>query len=362
MNSATHLEQRGPRLLRPHTVIAAVALLLAAGTAAASQRDVCPSGCTYSTVQSAVDAAASGDVINIGAGRYVENVTIVGKNLQLIGADNATTVVDGGWRGSVFTLGSIDMPAVNSQVSISQITVTHGKSAGGGGGFLISNGVAVTLSGVIVIHNVSQDFGGGVGIQTQTEGPIVLVGCAVDNNKSLKGGGGGISISGGTLRIDGGTITRNAASVFGGGLFVGGIRGAASAVVTLTNSTVVDNKTRASTPAAQGGGIYVESVGQLDISNTTIARNTSTTDGGGLYAEGRTTVKNSVIARNSALGNGGGVSWNWPSGGTAFENVYIVQNSAAHGGGVWAAEPFRTAGYAKIENNVPTNCEGSSCP
>ena len=51
---------------------------------------------SYATVQAAVDAAASGDVIAIAPGTYVENVRIAGKDLTLLGdpTDPAATVVE----------------------------------------------------------------------------------------------------------------------------------------------------------------------------------------------------------------------------------------------------------------------------
>jgi pectin methylesterase-like acyl-CoA thioesterase len=83
----------------------AIALGVATNTLAANTT-VCASGCAYGSIQSAINAAVSGDIITIGSGRYVENVTIAGKNLRLIGAGNGRTVVDGNSHGSVFKLGT----------------------------------------------------------------------------------------------------------------------------------------------------------------------------------------------------------------------------------------------------------------
>lgn len=53
--------------------------LVSAREAKASTLDVCASGCTYSTIQDAVNVAVSGDVISIRAGSY-EGFSIVGKS------------------------------------------------------------------------------------------------------------------------------------------------------------------------------------------------------------------------------------------------------------------------------------------
>ena len=43
---------------------------LPAGRAQAATLNVCPSGCTYSSIQAAIDAAADGDVIEVADGTY----------------------------------------------------------------------------------------------------------------------------------------------------------------------------------------------------------------------------------------------------------------------------------------------------
>jgi pectin methylesterase-like acyl-CoA thioesterase len=88
-----------------------VALAALATSAEAAVLNVCHQGCKYSTIQSAVNAAASGDQISIAKGIYTENVSIDGKTLVLVGAGSAVTIVDGSAAVSpVFTLGSTVNP------------------------------------------------------------------------------------------------------------------------------------------------------------------------------------------------------------------------------------------------------------
>jgi parallel beta-helix repeat protein len=70
--------------------LALVALFVLSQNAFAKQLQVCPTA-TYTTIQSAVDAASPGDSIHICAATYVEQVSIA-KSLE-IGADNGAIVM-----------------------------------------------------------------------------------------------------------------------------------------------------------------------------------------------------------------------------------------------------------------------------
>jgi pectin methylesterase-like acyl-CoA thioesterase len=57
------------------TALAAM-VFLAPGRAQAVERRVCKSGCPYTTIRSAVNAALPGDVIKVAKGRYRENIVV----------------------------------------------------------------------------------------------------------------------------------------------------------------------------------------------------------------------------------------------------------------------------------------------
>jgi nitrous oxidase accessory protein NosD len=59
---------------------------------------VCPSGCRYSSISSAIAAARSGEIITIGPGTYSENLSI-NKSLTLHGAGREQTTIKGAISG-----------------------------------------------------------------------------------------------------------------------------------------------------------------------------------------------------------------------------------------------------------------------
>jgi pectin methylesterase-like acyl-CoA thioesterase len=80
-----------------------LAWALAPGLGQATTLDVCARACTYSGIQTAVDAAAPGDVIDIRAGTYAGDVDVSVSNLTITGAGSGVTIVEGlGFAAFVF--------------------------------------------------------------------------------------------------------------------------------------------------------------------------------------------------------------------------------------------------------------------
>lgn len=271
------------------SILLAVAwLMFAVSTSSAATLDVCPSGCTYTTVQAAVDAAASGDTIDVGAGTYVGSVTII-RNVTIQGAGAGLTILDGGGSGNVVLTNYYQLGTFNRlSAAINDLTITNGARG------VANNGIA-TLSRVVVRDNSGAGNGAGIANSNGYGNPWMAVIDSTVRNNSAVGGGGGI-YNNGSLTVTRSTISNNTAGDGGGGLWT-------SKSLTVNNSTVSGN-----TAGHAGGGIYLQSGGaNLSTTNTTIANNVVTTPtyygsySAGIYrALGTVKLKNTVVGGNMA--------------------------------------------------------------
>ena len=131
--------------MRSKSVIAAVLVLLflLVGASAALADTIHVPG-DYATIQAAVDAAASGDVVAVAAGTYPEHVTIA-KPLTLTGAGAGATVIDGSGSGPVLTV-------CGAGVTVRELTVTNGGSDAhpASNGVRVSGATGASFAGVEV--------------------------------------------------------------------------------------------------------------------------------------------------------------------------------------------------------------------
>jgi CSLREA domain-containing protein len=315
-----------------------------------SDDGACDSHCS---LREAIAAAGSGDTIGIPAGTYTLTVGSelnIDKNLTLIGADQASTIIQATADGSVQ---SRVFKVTGGDVSISNVTIRNGKPDGEhgggiwvggtltlsnstvtanaaptsrkGGGIYVSgtlNAIASSISG-----NTAQDSGGGI----ENRGTLYLDGTTLSSNYSPSGGG--ISTWDGSATLNNTTVTGNTAGNSAGGIYSAGNRGSS---LTITNSTISNN-----TSEHNGGGIYSRS-GTLTVSNTLVIGNSvtwtyadgsagSSTGGGVRMDYGTNTITDSTIAGNFAGSGGGGLSY-YANGSTlTLVNTSISGNSAPGG-------------------------------
>lgn len=283
--------------------------------ATAAPLDVCPSGCTYTTIQSAVDNAMPFDVINVSAGTYPENV-VVNKSLIIQGADASSTIIDGTDTDSVFIIeGSVT-------VTLTNMTITNGNAINSlpttlGGGIYAEQG-DVTLSGLIVSNNFATS-GGGI---ASSGGKLTVLNSHITNNiaaGTTTASGGGINVSEfnttAQVLIVNTTIANNIAFADSGGNAVGGGIASSASLLTIENSTISDNNSSSGVSSGSAGGIFINGASDSTtktavITNSTISSNSTVFAGGGIYVtnSAEVTLTNSTIVSNTSTLLAGGIT------------------------------------------------------
>ena len=182
---------------------------------------------------------------------------------------------------------------------------------------------------------------------------------AVSGNHVEWQSGGVFSVATGVRAIIDGLTISNGVANAGGGVFNQG-------TLTISNCTITGNSavplTDISYHPAYGGGIYNSSgidnssAGTLTMVRCTVANNTSTDTGGGIFAYGNLTIVDSTITHNTSSGGiladfGGGLL---VSGNATITNSTITYNSAGLGGGL-QNNGILTVIDSTIANNVATD-------
>jgi parallel beta-helix repeat protein len=153
----------------------------------------------YQNIQDGINAAASGDTVQVNAGIYYENITLE-SGVIVQGQGAAFTTIDGGGNGWVVTANNIGAVA-----KLDGFTITNGKAIGGtfgGGGISINVWIGVsspTISNNTVINNdglgiyttyfsesiITDNFitGNLQGIRTDNSWPIITNNIITDNSE-----------------------------------------------------------------------------------------------------------------------------------------------------------------------------------
>jgi len=226
---------------------------------------VLPGNCTYDITTPATAA---------------DGLPVITGNVTLAGGHN--TVI----RRRAVTQFRILEVASGGFLGLSSVTVEHGSTTGPGG--------AILNAGTVVLNHAS----------------------LTDNTAS---NGGGISNNaGGTARVSNSDIVQNTTTSVGGG-----------AIINFADLTVNGSILSRNTAPINGGAINTQPSGTTRLNETTVSRNTSGSQGGGLSNLGTLSLNRSTVTQNKGSA-GGGIA-------TGNTNVTL------RGGTV-------------VRNNTPDNC------
>lgn len=348
----------------------------------AGELRVCKSGCLYSSIQAAVDAANSGDIVKVAAGTYtgvsaragVTQVVYISETITIQGGYTTTnwtapypitqpTTLDAQGQGGVMYITGNVNPTVEG------LHITGGASffdfdqdlyLGGGiyvvsatptisGNWVFSNTLGIggglflwhskaTVRGNRVYSNTS-GLGGGLML---SDSDATLSGNWVFGNiSSLRGGG--VALVRSAAVVIGNSIISNSASDRGGGIYVLG------SAAMINNNTVVSNSANPGSMGV-GGGVYLGS-SLATVSGNLIAYN-SAYQGGGVSAGVSTTLSGNLIRFNTATYRGGGMSLGGGFSGDRLAPPVLVGNTIVSNTAPSGAGLFLNLSDATLINNV----------
>lgn len=248
----------------------------------AAELHVCPSGCAYSSVQTAVDAAGDGDVIKVAAGDYTDihvrngitQVVYISETVTIQGGYTTTNWITPDPEANPTTLnaqGQGRVLYIARDATIAGLRITGGDAAGLGGGppwagdigggIFLEAGARATISDNWVFDNVADSGGGLWGNGTRG----VLSGNKIFSN-AAQGLGGGICIDLSHDTLSKNIVISNTAGDSGGGLFFTGNP-------TLTNNIFADNQANGSFGGSGSGLAMAGPNCSPRLLHNTIARN-----------------------------------------------------------------------------------------
>lgn len=321
---------------------ALVASALGTSPATAATRQVCSSGCAYSAIQDAVDAANAGDIIMVLDPIHTEGGIVIGTDLTIAGDPLSPPVIQAASAPGIAVDRVLEIQP-NTDVVLQDLVIRHGRPMAGGGGILNAGDLRLLRTEV-----TSNDGDGGHGGGILSTGPLELVDSLVSGNAAdLLGGGiaceGLCALTAVRSTIDGNVVRTVIFSDGGAGLYSQGSVRLESCLVT-GNVGVGD-------PQGLGGGIYAPD-GDLLLIDTDVTGNQAGA-GAGISSGGTLTVVRGSVSDNTAtntLQSGGGLAIFGSFG--VLESTQITGNSTVRdGGGVASWCPNLTIRRSTIAGN-----------
>jgi hypothetical protein len=200
-------------------------------------RQVCPSGCAYSSIQAAVDDASPGETIQVAQGTYtdvhvrdgVTQVVYISKTITILGGytapgfaeppdpDTNATVLDAGGQGRVIYVTGDISPTIEG------LRITGGSATGLGGWWMdVGSGVYVisataTISNNQIYSNTGIVNSSGGGLFLHSSGATVS-GNGIYSNTTDSCGAGVFVYEGSNATLSGNVIHHNSSNYDGGGV------------------------------------------------------------------------------------------------------------------------------------------------
>ena len=287
----------------------------------------------YTSFQSALTAAASGDQIWVAKGTYKPTVEIdgTGDRFKTFQMKNGVAIY-GGFAGTETAVSQ----RTNYGVGQTNETILSGDLNDNGKDdndsyhvFYHPSSLALTNSAVLdgfTIKGGNANSGSdphalGGGMYNYSSSPT-LTNCTFTSNLASLYGGGMCDYSSAPV-LTNCSFTSNAAS------YGGAICNSSSSSPTLTKCSFTSN-----TASVWGGGIFSNNSSSPILTSCTLTSNSATNYGGAMYNESNSpSITNCTFTSNSAGTGGGGLANGYSS--LTLTNCTLTSNSAANGGGLY---------------------------
>jgi len=333
-------------------------LLLAPYSTRADTLQVCPSGCPYARIQSALAAAEPGDLVWVRAGTYREQgpvrlksgVTLRGEDIER----PEVTVILSSQGHAIIGTGRV----------LTSTCVLEGFTIVGGAGraIYIQDGASEIIRHNIISGCVNSYLGAAIRIDDETTSPSI-----VDN-----------VFQGNYSQIEGGAIyVQDASPLICGNRFIGNSAAQNGGAITIRSQSrpgqiplVCDNEFRNNWAGDKGGAIYLEQ-SQAQVLNNDVISNTALAGAGvcvnGASEMGSALVAHNRIAWNAASGDGpdscgGALSIEGGADARVDSNI-IWDNVASRGGGIYigGSPALFTNNVLRANHNSEIWVDRSSC-
>ena len=345
-----------------HRYLMVPVLAFAGFTTSAATADtttVCASGCDFTSIQAAIDAANDGDVINLTDSVYNEGAEIDmrGKAITLKGQNqgpgNASTTIQGQHSHRLIACRNGE----TSKTILQDLKFSGGLGEADGGGGLLIQGASPTIKNCFFELNKIDALMYGGGVLVSGGSPHFITPTFENNgpiNETLLIHGGGMAVFSGHVTMESPWFSLNKALI-GGGLFVFNGASASLSVTDPRGIYFLDNTAYgvdSKVFSGEGAGGAIANFGDLTIdgrspsgeshgqiyNNIAIASNEKGGLGGGIYHIGTSLlVKNTALTRNSA--------------------TITPSNQSGSGGGIYAVTSITNLVHVSCIQNFP-NCVG----
>jgi len=271
--------------------------------------------CSYAspTIRNCVFLENRAGQVGRGGAIYVDGGAPIIQNNVFVG-----NIAENGSGGAIYCTASYDMSPI-----IIGNTITANAANVNGGGIYVGGKCSPTITGNIISGNAARSSGGGLYFSS-TSGTITD--STISHNSAPSGGG--LNLASCQMSIVESTFSDNSAGT-GAGIYCFG-----SSVLTISASTVTGNAS-----SDKGGGIYMSGYSG-SIQECVFNGNSAVNSGGGLHLnQASPKIEECTITGNSVSGYGskGGGAYAAGNSVPVISGCVVAGNTSSYGGGLYLA-------------------------